>query len=609
MDDSDTQKARLLGDRYELEERLGAGSITEVFRATDHTEQRTVVVQLLRRHLAASETACARFRQQAERATRIAHDHLIPIYDLGAEQGCPYLVAEYLPGESLAAYVERAAPLPLDEALALTHDIATGVGHAHSRGLVHGDLRPSSILFTTDHRPKVGDFGLAAITAGGRGRPDSAIARPSAYVAPEQLAGSLATPESDVYALGTILYELLTGRSPPRRAAAAVPDDEEVQSRPDPVWEFPTEVPPDIRHLVLGAVAADPHTRYVDGIDLAEAIAEEHERLRFESQYNDPRAPQPEPQDDYEPRARQPAPDDDYEPPAQAQQPAVPSRRGSVRGSGAPGIVLLVVVFIAFIVVLAGTGLSFLRSLDPTPITSNPFERPRPAVPTVTAPTATPPAQPSPAPSPTPSLTGDEALVPQLVGVNLKQAEPWLKELNLPYTIKEEHSDQYESGEIISQFPLALQALRPGEQVELVVSLGPSEHEVPAVVGLPVEEATKALAALNLRVVTEQAFSETAPPGVVLTQFPEAGAKVPAEATLRLFVSRGAQPATVPNLIGQNFHDAGAMLGRLGLGVSRVDQPDNTHPPGTVISQFPPGGSPIQPGSTVTLAVATRSGQ
>ncbi len=608
MDDSDTHTARLLADRYELGERIGAGSITAVFRATDRTEQRTVAVKLLHRQLAASETARTRFRQQAERASRLAHDHLIPIYDLGEEQGCPYLVEEYLPGGSLGEYIARAAPLPLDEALNLTHDIAIGVGHAHSRGLIHGDLRPSDILFTTDHRPKVGDFGLAVVAAGEQSQPDAAGARPSAYLAPEQLAGQPATAESDVYALGAILYTLLTGRSPPHRVAADTPGDVEAPSRPDPAWEFPAEAPPDIRHLVLSAVAADPHIRYVDGIDLAKAIAEERERLRSGSQ-DEPDTQYPEPEDDYVPRARQPALDGGHEPPAQARPPAVLPQRGSVGGTGAPGIVVLALVFIAFIVVLAGVGLSFFRSLNLMPITSTPFDRPTPAVPTVAAPTATPPAQSSPVPSPTPTLTGNEALVPQLVGLNLEQAEPWLKERNLPYKIEEEHSDQYEAGEIISQFPLALQALRPGEQVELVVSLGPSEREVPAVVGLPVEEASKALESLKLRVVTEQAFSETAPPGVVLNQFPEAGTKVPAGATVRLFVNPESQPATIPNLVGQNFQEAGAVLGRLGLGVQFVNQPDNSRPPGTVISQFPPGGSPLQPGTIVTLAVAAPSGQ
>lgn len=608
MDDSDTHTTRLLADRYELAERIGAGRITAVFRATDRTERRTVAVKLLHRHLAAAETARTRFRQQAERASHLAHDHLISIYDLGEAQGYPYLVEEFLPGESLGEYIARAAPLPLDEALTLTHDIATGVGHAHSRGLIHGDLRPSDILFTTDHQPKVGDFGLAIAAAGEQGRSDAAGDHPSAYLAPEQLAGGPATPESDVYALGAILYTLLTGRSPSPRAASDAPAGEDAQSRPHPAWEFPAEVPPDIRHLVLSAVAADPNIRYVDGMDLAKAIAEERERLRSGSQ-DEPDTQYPEPEDDYVPRAQQPAPDGGHEPPAQARPPAVLPQRGSTGGSGAPGIVVLALVFIAFIVVLAGAGLSFLQSLNPTPIHIDPFDRPTPAVPTVAAPTATPPAQSSPVPSPTPPLTGNEALVPQLVGVNLKQAEPWLRELNLPYTIKEEHSDQYEAGEIISQFPLALQPLRSGEQVELTVSLGPSEREVPAVVGLPVEEATKALAAMNLRVVTEQAFSETAPPGVVLTQFPEAGTKVPAGATVRLFVNPESQPATIPNLVGQNFQEAGAVLGRLGLGVQFVNQPDNTRPPGTVISQFPPGGSPLQPGTTVTLAVAAPSGQ
>ena len=580
MDDSDTHTTRLLADRYELAEQIGAGRITAVFRATDRTERRTVAVKLLHRHLAA-DTARTRFRQQAERASRLAHDHLISIYDLGEDQGYLYLVEEFLPGESLGEYIARAAPLPLDEALNLTHDIATGVGHAHGQGLIHGDLSPSDILFTTDHRPKVGDFGLAFAAAGDQGPLDAAGARPSAYLAPEQLAGHPATPESDVYALGAILYTLLTSRSPPRT---------------DPVWDFPTAVPPDIRHLVLSAVAADPNIRYVDGMDLAKAIAEERERLHAEPQYDDPLIPQP-------------VPEEDYRPPEQVPQPALLPDRGSSGGSGAPGIVVLALVFIAFIIVLAGVGLSFLGSLDPTSITSDPFERPTPAVPTIAAPTATPPPQASPVPSPTPTLTGNEAIVPQLVGVNLEQAEPWLKELKLPYKVEEEHSDQYEAGEIISQFPLALQPLRSGEQIELTVSLGPSEREVPAVVGLPVEEATKALAAMNLRVVTEQAFSETAPPGTVLTQFPEAGTKVPAGATVRLFVNPESQPATIPNLVGQNFQEAGAVLGRLGLGVQFVNQPDNTRPPGTVISQFPPGGSPLQPGTTVTLAVAAPSGQ
>ncbi len=594
MDDSATRTARLLGDRYELEERIGAGSVTEVFRATDHTEQRTVAVKLLRRHLAASHAVRARFQQQAYRASRLAHDRVIPVYDLGEEQGHPYLVVEYLPGGSLAEYIEREAPLALDQALKLTYAIATGVGHAHSRGLIHGDLRPSDVLFTMDRRPKVGDFGLVSATAGERRRPDAAVARRSAYLAPEQLAGEPATAESDVYALGIILYELLTGRSPFRRATSDAPDvDEAAQSRPDPVWEFPTEVPPDIRRLVLDTTAADPQARFVDGIELAEAIVEEHRTQRFRSQHD--------------PREQQPEPEDDYEPPAQAPQPAALPNPGGAAGSGAMGTVLLALVFIAFIIVLAGAGLSFLRSFNPTPITPAPFERPTPAVPTVAAPTATPAAQPSPIPSPTLPLTGDEALVPQLVGLKLEQAEPWLKERNLPFTLKEEHSDQYEAGEIISQFPLALQALRPGEQVELVVSLGPRELAMPSVVGMPLADAIKALEALRLKVEIEQAFSETVAAGVVLAQAPADGERTPAESTVRIVVSQGPQPIRVPHLIGQNIHDAGAALGRVGLGVHRVDQPDNTRPPGTVISQFPPGDSVVKKGATVALAVAARA--
>ncbi|MAG34731.1 MAG: hypothetical protein CL878_00555 [Dehalococcoidia bacterium] len=596
MDDSATRTARLLGDRYELDERIGAGSVTEVFRATDHTEHRTVAVKLLRRHLADSESVRARFQQHAYLASRVTHDNIIPVYDLGEDQGQPYLVVEYLPGESLSEYVEHEAPLALDQALKLTHEIAVGVGHAHSRGLVHGDLRPHDVLFTTNRRPRVGDFGLVIATEGEQRQPEDAVARVPAYAAPEQLADEPSTSESDVYALGLILYELLTGRSPFHGATSA---SEEERFRPDPVWEFPAEVPPDIRRLVLGSAAADPQARFVDGIELAEAIseaiAEERRTRRFGSRHG--------------PRAQRLEPESDYEPPVLAPRSAGLPSLGSAAGSGAMGTVLLALVFLAIIVVLAGAGLTFMRSFNPTLVAPAPFERPSPAVPTVAAPAATPSVPPIPTPSPTVALTGEEALVPQLVGLRLVQAEPWLKERRLPFAIKEEHSDQYEEGEIISQFPLALQALRQDEQVELVVSLGPRDREVPSVVNQPIADATKALEELKFSVEIEQAFSDTVAIGTVLTQVPEGGERAPSESSVRIVVSQGSQPATVPHLIGQNFRDARVTLGRLGLGAHVVEQPDATRAPGTVISQFPPGNSAVKKGSTVTLAVAAPTSQ
>ena len=594
MDDSATPTPWLLSDRYELKERIGRGSITEVFRATDRTERRTVAVKLLRRHLAAAATVHDRFLRQAYRASRLKHDRIISIYDVGTEQGHTYIVQEYLPGGSLAAYIEREAPIEVNRALKLIHDIATGVGHAHSQGLTHGRLSPSAILLTAGRRPKVGDFGLIDATTGERGRDRQAVTGSAAYLAPEQLTGEPATAESDVYALGVILYELLTGGVPD----AATP------ARPGTTWDFPAAVTPAIQRLVLVAGAADPADRYVDGIELAEDIAETRRTQRSAARRMP--APRPKPEEDNEPPVRTPPPPDD-EPPMPPQPPVTLPNPGSAAGSGVPGAVVVALVFCALMAVLAGVGLSFFRSLDPTPLASVPFERPTPALPTVAAPTATPPAQSSPAPSPTPSLTGNEALVPQLVGYNLEQAEPWLRELNLPHTIKEEHSDQYEIGEIISQFPLALQPLRQGEQVELVVSLGPSERVVPSVTGMPVADAEQALQALGLKVEIQQAASDTVAAGVVLSQAPAGDAPIPAESVVLLVVSQGAGQITVPNLIGRNIHEAGAALGRLGLGAQPVNQPDNAHPPGTVISQFPPGGSAVPQGTAVTLAVAVQS--
>lgn len=592
MDDSPTPGNRLLDGRYELEELLGTGSITEVFRATDHTEHRTVAVKLLRHHLVHLEAVRKQFQHHAYLATRLTHDNIIPVYEIGQDQDQPYLVVEYLPGESLADHIERESPVALDQALKLTYDLASGVGQAHSQGIVHGDLRPCNVLFTAKRLPKVGDFGLVMANRESPGQPGGSPAQMQAYSAPEQLTGEPTTSETDVYALGVIFYELLTGISPFRRVILA---DDESQFRPDPVWEFPEEVPPNVRRLVLGSIAVDAKARFVDGLELAEAISEaitEERRTRKFGSRHGPRAPRGKTSGQYK----------------QPMHPALP-RVGNVAGNGAMGIVLLALIFLALIVLLASTGLTLAESFTPTLVSPPPFNRPSPAVPTIAVPPPTPSVPPVPTPSPTPPLSGDEALVPQLVGLRLDQAEPWLKERQLPFSVKEEHSAQHENGEIISQFPLALQILRKNDKVELVVSLGPKDREIPSVVGIPFADAAETLEELEFKVEIDQVFSDTVAIGLVLAQAPPAGERAASDSTMRIIVSQGPQPATVPNLVGQNFRDARIALGRLGLGAHIVSQPDNIQTVGTVISQFPPGDSEVKKGSTVTLAVAARAGQ
>ncbi|WP_329508187.1 protein kinase domain-containing protein [Streptomyces chiangmaiensis] len=250
----------LLEDRYQLEEPLGRGAMGEVWRAADHVLNRTVAVKVLRGDDAA---ALERFRMEAQTAGSLSHPNVVGVYDFGSHQGRPYLVMELVDGWNLSQERSVYGVLAPREAAGIAAQMAAGLAAAHRQGVIHRDVKPANVMLTTERTVKLTDFGIArfadatagTITATGK------IVGSAAYLAPERALGDSAQPASDVYSLGCVLYELLTGRPPFRGTTSLAVVQQHVDSQPPPPTHLRPDIPPPLADYVMHLLAKDAADR------------------------------------------------------------------------------------------------------------------------------------------------------------------------------------------------------------------------------------------------------------------------------------------------------------------------------------------------------------
>ncbi len=253
----------LLNERYQLEERLGSGGMSFVYKAYDLTLERSVAIKILRENYSGDPEFRSRFHQEAKAAANLTHPNIVTIHDFGLDSNRLFIVMEYVPGMHLKAILQRRGRLPVQEATALIVQACAGVGYAHRAGLVHCDIKPHNMLITPDRRLKVTDFGIARALASIQPEERSDIVWGSPqYFAPEQAAGGPPSPASDVYSLGVILYELLTGRLPfvansPTELARMHRDD----TPPSPREVNPTILPA-LEQILYKVLSKEPSARY-----------------------------------------------------------------------------------------------------------------------------------------------------------------------------------------------------------------------------------------------------------------------------------------------------------------------------------------------------------
>jgi serine/threonine-protein kinase len=270
----------VLSDRYEVGERLGAGGMSSVHKATDRILERTVAVKILAEHLSDDERFVARFRREALAVAKLIHPNIVQVYDTGIDDGRHYIVMEYVEGRSGAQILQRQGPLDTETTAEIGAQACAGLDYAHRRGIIHRDVKPGNLMIVggpagVDAQPtvKLTDFGIARAVEQTRITQVGSVVGTAAYLSPEQVRGEEATPSTDVYALGVVLYQFLTGRLPYEGSTLAELAVRQQNEKPLPPSTYNDEVPETLGGAVLRALEGDPARRYASASELAGGLA------------------------------------------------------------------------------------------------------------------------------------------------------------------------------------------------------------------------------------------------------------------------------------------------------------------------------------------------
>ena len=594
---------RVVDGRYRVEAEIARGGMATVYRARDLRLDRPVALKVMRTDLAHDEAFVRRFQQEARAAARLSHPHIVSVYDQGEDGELVFLAMELVDGPTLRDVIEHRTPASARQALTLMVPVVEALAEAHRRGLVHRDVKPENVLIDQGRHSgiKVVDFGLArAISAAGQ-HTSEALWGTAAYLAPEQVERGRADPRTDVYAVGLLLFELLTGRKAfPGEDSLQVAYDHVHHGLPDLRPLAPT-APAAVLSLVHRAAATDPDDRPRDASELLEQMRELLRAVPDEALDAVPPTPPGAEDDDpdrtraIDVRGRRPAGDPTQVVPtgpsshtrqlpvaggagvsghyARTTGNTVPRssrRRAAPREAPPPrrrgGVARWLLAFL-FLALLAGGGYGFWW------LTQGP---------------------------------GAHSTMPTVVALTEADARAALDARQLDAEVSYEYSEDVPDGIVVSADREPGTSLRHGTDVALVVSQGPERYAVPPLTGLTLESAQAALTSANLALGEQtREHDEVEPEGRVLSSDPEAGEPLPPDGEVSLVISAGPAPVEVPDVTGRTQQEATQELIETGLTVtvepSRVTDADV--PEGSVLSQSPSSGT-LSRGGTVTLVIS-----
>lgn len=261
-----------MGDRYRLEGRLGAGGMSTVYLAVDSVLQRKVAVKLLAEHLAEDEAFVARFKREALAAARLTHPNVVQVYDSGIDDSRHYIVMEYVPGRSVAQLLKEKGRLDVDEAVDIVCQACEGLKYAHSKGIVHRDIKPGNLMIANDGTIKLADFGIAKAAEETRITQAGSVVGTAAYLSPEQAHGEEAGVASDIYSLGVVTYQLLAGRLPYEYSSLTELALKQQTQPLEPLPSLNDLVSPELDRAISRALARQPQNRFADAGEMAEAL-------------------------------------------------------------------------------------------------------------------------------------------------------------------------------------------------------------------------------------------------------------------------------------------------------------------------------------------------
>jgi serine/threonine-protein kinase len=551
---------RIFNNRYRIEKQLGNGGMAVVYAGTDTLLRRRVAVKVLREQYAADEDFVKRFSYEAQAAAKLSHPNIVSVYDFGSEDHAYFIVMELVDGETLAAQIAAARLVPEPVAVDYAIQIASGLAYAHRQGLLHRDIKPANILITKDDVVKISDFGIArAVSENTLGVTQPGMVMGSVYyLSPEQAQGLPIDETSDLYSVGVVLYQMLTGTLPFGGDSPVAVALKHVSTPAPPIDPKATGISPALASIVARLLQKNPRERFASATELASALREARERPSVAMSVA-PAAPADAGNPFRPPPRRSAAPD--------RKVAAGPPGRGSSARALAilPSAALRAIAFSALLVaaVIAGFVL---------------YERSRPVVALITL--------------------GD------YTNRSASVAQQDLLGLGLAPKLVQATSETVATSRVIRQSPAAGAKLTRGAQVELLVSSGAPFVPVPSIVGYTSADAERELANGKLRARIVERFGGE-PKDQVVAVTPAAGQQLREGAQVTLTVSKGPQPAHVPDVVSLNVDDARAALRKLGLTLNVVDkQVSDTIPADTIMSQTQAPNSQADRGTAVDVIVS-----
>ncbi|HEY6398826.1 MAG TPA: Stk1 family PASTA domain-containing Ser/Thr kinase [Solirubrobacteraceae bacterium] len=565
---TDAALGAIVDGRYKIVSRLGSGGMADVFLAEDQQLGRNVALKLLHRRFSADPDFVERFRREAQSAAGLQHPNVVSVYDRGAFDETYFIAMEYLPGRSLKQLIRQEAPLDPVRAIDITIQILKAARFAHRRGIIHRDLKPHNVIVDDSDHAKVTDFGIARAGASDMTETGS-IMGTAQYLSPEQAQGHPVNASSDLYAVGVVLYEMLTGKVPFDGESPVTIALKHVAEAPAPLLHLNPGIPPELEHVVMWALNKNPDDRPQDAdqlilaLEQAKAVIVSGARGQHTASMaalaavgvgahvaagaGTPLVPPP----------VIPPPGDGNGAGVLVGEPPPGDSEVRRRRPRWPWILLLLAL-------LAGGGAAAAYLL------TRPIKKPVPAVINENVTTA--------------------SAVLQNQGFNVVTIDVQNLAAN---------------GTVIRQSPQPGTKVTEGQTVTLTVSTGPGSRNVPSVTGLPLKAAKAAMTRSELRpgrVLRES--SNTIPAGDVTRTDPTAGQSLPAFSQVTIYVSTGRPVVGVPDVTGATVASAKDQLRRAGLSWSILDQVSGTATPGTVISENPAANSQVAPGTTIDLIVA-----
>ena len=548
-------EGRLLGNRYEMIENVGNGGMATVYRAKDHVLNRDVAVKVLRDEFTTDDEFVKRFNAEAQSAASLAHPNIVSVYDVGSEGDVHYIVMEMIKGKTLKEIINEDGALSWKWSLNVAIQIASALETAHKNKIIHRDIKPHNIIITEDGIAKVTDFGIAKAVSNSTITAFGTTIGSVHYFSPEHARGGYTDAKSDLYSLGVVLYEMVTGEVPFNADTPVSVALKHMQEDPQEPIEINPKIPEAVNKIIMKAMQKDVNLRYQNATEMLKDLS-----LALKNPSGDFVVTEKRPE--FETQRIKSIYDKSEK----------PERRTGKEDNK----------FVAFIKnhkalsIVVGCILLFILSIIITKVAINIF-------------------------------TKADVQVPDLVGMEQSEAQKTVEGLKLKYEKKsEEYSKDIPQGYIISQDPSYMPnyKVKEGSTIKVIVSLGRNVVTMPKVTGMKIDEATTTLEALGLKIEVEEEYSTKVEAGYVIEQDVKADTEIDAGETVKVKVSKGIEKVTVPDLTGKSEADAKAEIKSAGLKLkTTATTEDTTKDDGVVVKQSLEAGSEVDKDTAITITV------